>query len=174
MTGLWRPRGELISLDEQDRTLWDRIAIDEGTNLIKRIFATGAIGAYQIQAAVAALHGAAPSTQATDWPQIVELYAALEKIAPNPLVTLNRAVAVAMVSGPAAGLAVLAEVESDRRLAETHRLDAVRGHLLEMSGDRAAAVLAYQAAARRTFSIPERDYLLLKAARLARTAPQSG
>lgn len=158
--------GELVPLDEQDRSLWDRRAIDEGAALVGAAFAKGRVGAYQLQAAIAALHGEAPSTSATDWPQILALYTVLLRMSDNPMVALNHAIAAAMVRGPRAGLELLRPLERDARIASGHRLDAVRGHLLELAGERAAAVLHYRRAAERTGSTPERDYLLKKAARL--------
>jgi predicted RNA polymerase sigma factor len=161
------PRGELIPLGEQDRSRWDGAAIAEGIALITDALPRGAVGPYQVQAAIAAVHDEAPSADETDWPQILALYGVLERVSGSPLVTLNRAVAVAMVDGPAAGLSLLAAVESDGRLAGYHRLFAVRAHLLEMAGDRAAAAENYRAAASRTTSLPERHYLTIRAARLA-------
>jgi len=139
--------GGLVPIDEQDRTLWDRAQISEGAELILSTLARGAVGPYQIQAAIAAIHAEAPSAEATDWPQILSLYLLLEKLAPNPMVTLNRAIALAQVEGPAAG----------------HRLDAVRAHLYERSGDLSRAHELYLAAARRTTSLPEQRYLTAKA-----------
>jgi predicted RNA polymerase sigma factor len=160
------PRGELIPLDEQDRGLWDRAAIEEGTALVTAAFAKGAVGPYQLQAAIAALHDEAPSTKATDWPQILALYGLLRRMTDNPMVALNHAVATAMVHGPAAGLALLGELEADERIARHHRLEAVRAHLHEFAGDKRAAIESYRAAASRTASVPERDYLTTRAARL--------
>jgi len=160
------PEGQLIPLDEQDRSMWDRAAIAAGTELIDRTIARGSVGPYQIQAAIAALHDAAPSTAATDWPQILALYDLLKRMGENPVVMLNHAVAYAMVHGPRAGLELLKSLESDARLARHYRLDAVRGHLFEFAGDRAAALRHYLAAAERTASLPERNYLMTKAARL--------
>jgi predicted RNA polymerase sigma factor len=156
----------LIPLAEQDRTLWDRDAIAEGVALITRTISRGAVGAYQLQAAIAALHDEAARAEDTDWPQVLALYGLLERMADNPMVTLNRAIAVAMVHGPAAGLELLRTLDADGRLAGHHRLDAVRAHLLEMAGDREAALAHYRLAAGRTTSIPERNYLTTKAARL--------
>jgi RNA polymerase sigma factor (sigma-70 family) len=161
-------QGELIPLDEQDRSLWDRPAIAEGTALVTAALARGAIGPYQIQAAIAALHDEAPSTEATDWPQILALYGLLRRISDNPMVALNHAVATAMVHGPAAGLALLSELEADERIAKHHRLEAVRAHLHEFAGDERAAIESYRKAAGRTASLPERNYLTSKAARLAK------
>jgi RNA polymerase sigma factor (sigma-70 family) len=160
--------GSLVPLSEQDRGLWARGSIEEGVALISDSLAhAAALGTYQLQAAIAAVHDEAPSTEATDWPQIVALYALLAQIAPNPMVTLNQAVAIAMVDGPRAGLARLDDLADDDRLASGHRLEAVRGHLLEMAGERPAARESYLAAARRTTSVPERRYLESRAARVA-------
>ncbi len=161
------PHGELIPLDEQDRTLWDRRAIDEGVALISATLSKGAVGAYQLQAAVAALHDEAPRAEDTDWPQILALYGLLARMSDNPMVALNHAIAAAMVHGPATGLDLLNALDADERMAGNHRLDAVRAHLLELSGDREAAIAHYRAAAMRTTSVPERHYLTAKAARLA-------
>jgi RNA polymerase sigma factor (sigma-70 family) len=161
-----RPDGSLVPLADQDRLLWNATLIDEGIELVTRTLGTAPIGPYQLQAAIAAVHDEAGTAQETDWPQILALYEVLERFAPNPVVTLNRAVAVAMVHGPRAGLALLGTLEDDERMAQTHRLAAVRGHLLEMSGDLVAAQAAYRTAARMTASIPERNYLTLRAARL--------
>jgi len=160
------PEGELIPLDEQDRTLWDREAIVEGVALISETLSRGAIGAYQLQAAIAAVHDEAARPEDTDWPQILALYGLLQRMSDNPMLTLNQAVAAAMVHGPAHGLKLLEPLDTDGRIASHHRLAAVRAHLLERAGDPAAAIRHYQLAAARTSSIPERNYLLLKAARL--------
>lgn len=165
------PHGELIPLDEQDRSAWDRAAIEEGTALVTAAMSRGTIGAYQIQAAIAALHDEAPSAESTDWPQILALYGLLQRMSDNPMVALNHAVATAMVDGPRAGLERLDAIESDARLASTHRVAAVRAHLLERAGERDAAIGAFRAAADRATSIPERNFLLMKAARLAGTPP---
>jgi predicted RNA polymerase sigma factor len=125
---------------------------------------------YQLQAAIAAVHDEAARAEDTDWPQIVALYGLLERISPNPMVTLNHAVAVAMVQGPWAGLELLRTLEDDDRISGHHRLDAVRAHLLEMAGDRAAARASYRSAGRRATSLPEQRYLEARAARL-RCAP---
>jgi RNA polymerase sigma factor (sigma-70 family) len=160
------PTGELIPLDEQDRTLWDGAAIAEGVALVSETLSRGAIGSYQLQAAIAALHDEAPRVEDTDWPQILALYGLLERMSDNPMVTLNRAIAAAMVHGPKAGLELLKAIDADERLAGHHRLDAVRGHFFEMAGDHEAAIAHYRTAASKTSSIPERDYLITKAARL--------
>jgi predicted RNA polymerase sigma factor len=162
-----RADGSIVPLAEQDRDRWDKTMIGEGIALITRTLGTAPPGPYQLQAAIAAVHDEAPSDAETDWPQILALYGALEAIAPSPVVTLNRAVALARVEGPRAALDLLASVESDKGLARGHRLDAVRGHLLEQEGEhKAAARQCYLRAARTTASIPERDYLTLKAAEL--------
>jgi RNA polymerase sigma factor (sigma-70 family) len=163
------PDGELIPLAEQNRALWHRPSIEEGTALITATLSRGSVGAYQLQAAIAALHDEAPAVEDTDWPQILALYGLLEKMTDNPMVALNRAIAAAMVHGAESGLKLLDGLASDQRLADHHRLHAVRAHLLEMSGDRQAAIAHYRAAADRTASMPERNYLTTKAARLAST-----
>ncbi len=158
--------GMIVPLAEQRRELWDREQIDEGVDLVTRTLGTGLVGPYQLQAAIAAVHDEAPSADETDWTEILALYQVLEQVAPGPVVTLNRAVAVAMVHGPRAGLALLGTLDDDERMARTHRLEAVRAHLLELAGDADAAREAYRLAARRTASVPERRYLSLRAARL--------
>ena len=163
------PSGELISLADQDRSRWDAAAIAEGTALVTRAMSRGPVGPYQLQAAVAALHDEAATPAQTDWPQILALYQVLERLSGNPVVALNRAVATAMVHGPAAGLAALADLDADPRLAGHHRLDAARAHLYEMAGDRERAVAHYRAAAGLTTSLPEQRYLQMRAARLAQS-----
>jgi RNA polymerase sigma factor (sigma-70 family) len=159
--------GELIPLDEQDRGLWDREAIAEGVALISRTLARGAIGAYQLQAAIAAVHDEAPRAEDTDWPQVLALYGLLKRISDNPMVTLNHAIATAMVHGPNVGLELLKVLDGNPAIATHYRLDAVRGHLFEKAGDPAIAIRHYRLAADRTASLPERNYLMLKAARLS-------
>jgi RNA polymerase sigma factor (sigma-70 family) len=161
-----RPDGALVPLAKQDRALWDRELIREGVELVTDTLARAPIGPYQVQAAIAAIHDEAPRADDTDWPQILALYEVLERLSPNPMVTLNRAVAVAMVHGPRAGLELLETLDDDDRVSAHHRLDVVRGHLLEMAGDHAAAITSYRTAARRTTSLPERRYLEGRAARL--------
>ena len=168
-----RPDGALIPLAEQDRIRWDKRAIDEGTTLITRTLAKGPVGPYQLQAAIAAVHAEAPNAEDTDWLQILGLYDLLGTLAPGPMVTLNRIVAVAMVHGAQEGLRQLAAAEADDALTGHHRVYAVRGHLLEMVGDREAARDAYFVAARRTLSVPEQRYLEARAAAL-RPSPSSG
>jgi RNA polymerase sigma factor (sigma-70 family) len=159
--------GGLVPLAEQDRAHWDAEAIAEGVALVSDALAHTRIGPYQLQAAIAAVHAEAPRADETDWPQIVELYQLLERLAPNPMVTLNHAVAVAELRGPEAGLTLLATLDDDVRLEQHHRLDAVRAHLLEMAGDREGAREAYRRAARRTTSRPEQRYLEERAEHLS-------
>ncbi|MEQ7123826.1 DUF6596 domain-containing protein [Actinopolymorpha sp. B11F2] len=167
--------GAMVPLAEQDRGRWDRKLLEEGVALISATLARSSLGAYQLQAAIAAVHAEARSTQETDWRQILILYKILDRISPNPMATLNRAVATAMVEGPQAGLDLLATLDADKRVAGHYRIDAVRGHLLELAGDPAAARSSYQAAARGTISLPEQRYLEAKAARLrASDDPGSG
>ncbi len=158
--------GELIPLDEQDRSQWNRAQIAEGVALVERAFLQGSPGTYQLQAAIAALHDEAATVEETDWPQILALYDVLALLSNNPMVTLNRVIAFAMVNGPAAGLKLLEDLDSDDRIKGHYRLDAVRAHLLERAGDRSSAAKYYTLAAHRTSSLPERNYLLVKAARL--------
>jgi predicted RNA polymerase sigma factor len=160
------PSGELVPLDEQDRSKWDRAAIAEGVALVTEALALGGVGPYRLQAAIAALHDEAESTEATDWPQILALYGVLLELSDNPMVAVSHAIAIAMVHGPAAGLERLAALAGDPRLRGSHRLDAVRGHLYERAGDRPAAIDAYLRAAKRTTSTAEREYLLVRAGRL--------
>jgi RNA polymerase sigma factor (sigma-70 family) len=158
------PDGELIPLDKQDRTLWDRDEIAEGVVLISDTLSQGSVGSYQLQAAIAAVHDEAPRAEDTDWSQILALYSVLKDLSDNPMVSLNHAIAFAMVHGPAAGLELLQPLDEDERVASHYRLAAVRAHLLEMAGDREGAALHYRAAAGKTASMPERDYLMMKAA----------
>ncbi len=160
------PDGSLVPLGEQDRTLWDAAAITEGVAHVTEALSRGPVGPYQLQAAIAAVHDEAPTADVTDWPQILALYTVLERVAPNPTVTLNRAAATAMVDGLQAGLALLETLDSNDRMANTHRLHAVRAHLLELAGDWVDARESYQRAARITASLPEQRYLELRAARL--------
>ena len=161
-----RPDGTLVPLAEQDRTLWNGGDITQGVALVSAALERSAPGPYQLQAAIAAVHAEAERAQDTDWPQVVALYRLLERLTPNPMVTLNHAVAVAMVRGAQAGLDLLGTLEGDERIAGDHRLHAVRAHLLETAGDRVAAREAYEAAARRTTSLPQQRYLHARAARL--------
>ncbi len=161
------PAGELIPLDEQDRALWDSSLVQEGIALVWKAMAKGRIGPYQLQAAVAALHDQAKTTDATDWSQIETLYGLLERMSDNPMVALNRAVAAAMVEGPEAGLRLIETIAQDERLKGHYRVDAVRAHLYERAGQRDLAVEHYRRAAEGTASLPERNYLLNKAARVS-------
>jgi predicted RNA polymerase sigma factor len=158
--------GMIVPLADQRRDLWDQRQIEEGVELISRTLGTAPLGPYQVQAAIAAVHDEAPTAEETDWRQILALYEVLEQVSPGPVVTLNRAVALAMVHGPRAGLALLGTIDEDSRMAQTHRLEAVRAHLLELEGDLVPAREAYQRAARMTASVPEQRYLALRAARL--------
>jgi RNA polymerase sigma factor (sigma-70 family) len=160
------PDGALIPMAEQDRGRWNADNIAEGVALISDALPRGATGPYQLQAAIAAIHDEAPSAEATDWPQIMALYELLMRITDNPVVALNHAVAVAMARGPRAGLDLLGRLEADGRIAGDHRVYAVRAHLLEMAGDRVGARDFYEAAARRTTSLPQERYLNARAARI--------
>jgi predicted RNA polymerase sigma factor len=162
--------GSIVPLAEQRRELWDAAEIGEGLALVTRTLGTVPLGPYQLQAAIAAVHDEAPTAEETDWPQILALYGVLSQVAPGPVVTLSRAVALAMVHGPKAGLALLGTLDSDDRMAHSHRLEAVRAHLLERAGDTVAARESYLRAARMTASIPEQRYLTLRAARLHQQA----
>lgn len=161
------PDDELIPLDKQDRSIWDRAEIAEGTSRLENALSKGTVGPYQLQAAIAALHDTAVRAEDTDWPQILALYELLERISDNPMVSLNHAVAAAMVHGPSKGLALMAALDEDPRLAGHYRLNTVRAHLLEMVGDVPAAIMHFRAAAAKTSSVPERDYLIAQAARLS-------
>lgn len=161
-----RPDGSLVPLAEQDRELWNKDSIKEGLALVTGALSGAPLGPYQLQAAVAAVHAEATRAEDTDWRQILVLYRLLERISPNPMITLNQAVALAMVRKPQDGLELLRTLDNDARMAEHHRLNAVRAHLLEMAGDRVGARSSYQAAARRTTSVAEQRYLEARAARL--------
>jgi len=165
------PEGELISLEQQDRTRWDRAQIDEGVSLVSAALRMGSIGAYQLQAAIAAVHDEAARAEDTDWPQILSLYGVLKRMSDNPMVALNHAIAAAMVQGPDAGLDLLKTLDADERIQGHYRLDAVRAHLHERAGRRDQAISHYRAAADKTTSTPERNYLNTQAARLAASAP---
>ena len=162
------PDGVLVPLGEQDRSRWSTELIEEGCALISRTLAAAVLGPYQLQAAIAAVHDEAPCAEDTDWPQILVLYQLLDRAWPNPVVRLNQAIALAMVRGPQAGLELLATLDADERMADGHRLHAVRAHLLEMAGELEAAYQAYEIAGRRTTSLPERRYLEARAQRLPR------
>ena len=175
------PDEELIPLTQQDRTLWDQAEISEGIALLTATLPKGSIGAYQLQAAIAAVHDEAARAEDTDWPQILALYELLKRLSDNPMVALNHAIAEAMVHSPSKGLELLRALDSDTRISGHHRLEAVRAHLFEMAGDHQAAITHYRIAASRTTSIPERDYLITQAARLresiatpVRTVPTTG
>jgi RNA polymerase sigma factor (sigma-70 family) len=158
--------GEPIPLTEQDRTLWNRQQIAEGVALLSATLPKGSIGPYQLQAAIAAVHDEAASAEETDWPQIAALYELLRRMSDNPMVALSHAIAVAMVRGAAHGLELLDALAADPRIAHHYRLDAARAHLLERAGDLDAAARHYRAAAGKTASLAERNYLLTQAARL--------
>ncbi|MEE6311192.1 sigma-70 family RNA polymerase sigma factor [Plantactinospora veratri] len=160
------PGGSLVPLAEQDRSRWNREYVDEGIALVTRTLSRAPLGPYQVQAAIAAVHAEAERAEETDWRQILALYQLLERLAPNPMVTLNHAVAAAMVRGPQVGLALLAPLDADERVAGHHRLHAVRAHLLEMAGGHEGARESYLTAARLTTSLPEQEYLQNRAARL--------
>ena len=162
------PDGALVPLAEQDRTRWNSEQIAEGVALVSDALTRTRLGPYQLQAAIAAIHDEAADPGSTDWAQILALYALLESMAPNPMVTLNRAIALAEVRGPRAGLRVLEQLDDARALVGHHRLLAVRAHLLEMDGQVAKAREAYLGAARRTTSGPEKRYLEAKAHNLSR------
>jgi RNA polymerase sigma factor (sigma-70 family) len=164
---------ELIPLPKQNRALWDQTKISEGIALLTAALSKGAIGAYQLQAAVAAVHDEAARAEDTDWPQILALYELLKLMSGNPMVMLSHAIAAAMVHGPSKGLELLRALDADTRLAGHHRLDAVRAHLLEMAGDHEAAINHYRIAAGQTTSIPERNYLVTQAGRLSKTGTPS-
>ena len=159
--------GELVPMAAQDRSLWDAAAIAEGVALVTAALPRGPTGPYQLQAAIAAVHDEAPSAAKTDWPQIVALYELLMRVDAGPVVALNHAVAVAMARGPEAGLALVEELAADPRIADDHRVFAVRGHLLELTGEHARAAAAYRAAAARAGSLPQQRYLNRRASRLA-------
>ncbi|WP_404952861.1 RNA polymerase sigma factor [Streptomyces sp. 147326] len=161
------PDGSLIPLAEQDRSRWDRAAVTEGVALVSDALTRTPLGPYQLRAAIAAVHDEAASDADTDWAEILALYEVLMRLVPGPVERLGHAVAVAMVHGPREALALLAALDEDNRLAGHHRLEAVRAHLLEMAGDRAAARAAYAKAAGLTLSLPERRYLRSRAARIA-------
>jgi len=153
------PGGELVLLEEQDRGRWDRIAIAEGATLVERALRMRGVGPYQVQAAIAALHDEAVTAATTDWPQIEALYLELARLAPSPVVDLNRAVAVAMVRGPAAGLVLMDEIAAAGTLDDYHLLHAARADLLRRLGQRGEAAAAYRRAAALTANEAERAFL---------------
>jgi predicted RNA polymerase sigma factor len=165
------PDGEVVPIEEQDRSRWNRDYVAEGAELVSEVLARAKPGPYQLQAAIAAVHDEAPSAENTDWVKIFALYGTLLRYSDDPMITLNHAVAAAMVLGPRAGLELLEKLDADERMAEHHRLNAVRAQLLEMAGDREAAHSHYRSAARRTTSLPEQRYLEARAARLRATGP---
>jgi len=169
-----RPDGSLVPLAEQDRQQWDHALIAEGTALISAALPRGEAGPYQLQAAIAAVHDEAAAMADTDWPQILSLYDVLQMLAPNPFTALNRAVAVGMVHGPEAGLRVVQDLATDKRLARHHRLLATRAFLRELAGQTRAAAADYLAAARLATGRPERRYLAARAARLEAAGRQAG
>lgn len=164
---------ELIPLGQQNRALWDQEQIAEGVALLSAALPKGSIGPYQLQAAIAAVHDEATRADDTDWPQILALYELLKRMSDNPMVILNHAIAAAMVHGPKKGLDLLDGLKGDPRIAEHHRMDAVRAHLLEMAGASEAAARCYREAAGKTGNLPERTYLLMQAARLSTMATNS-
>ncbi|EWM15229.1 RNA polymerase sigma factor [Kutzneria sp. 744] len=166
------PDGGMIPMDEQDRSLWNTGFITEGVALISGALPHGPIGPYQLQAAIAAVHDEAPTSADTDWPQIKALYEVLLRINDNAVVRLNHVVAVAMADSPQAGLDLLGPLETT--LAKDHRLHSVRAHLLEMSGNREAARVSYEHAARLTMSLPQQRYLQARATRCARDGRPAG
>jgi predicted RNA polymerase sigma factor len=158
--------GSLIALEEQDRSRWEAAAIEEGLAILSATLGRHPVGQYQLQAAIAAVHDEASTAEATDWTQILALYETLEYVAPGPMVTLSRAVALANVRGSRAGLALLDTLDEGDPATRSHRLDAVRAHLFELAGDQHQARAHYLRASRSTASIPEQRYLQLRAARL--------
>jgi predicted RNA polymerase sigma factor len=167
------PDGALVPLAEQDRSRWDADLIAEGVGLLESVLPRGRVGPYQLQAAIAAVHTEAKDVESTDWPQILALYGLLERVEPSPMVTLNRAVALAMVEGPQAGLDLLDRLADDRLLAGHHRLPATRAHLLELLGRADEAAESYRLAARRATSAAERRYLSERGSRTSRTAREA-
>ena len=168
------PDEELVPLDKQDRALWDTVEISEGLRLLTEALSKGTVGMYQLQAAIAAVHDEAARVEDTDWPQILALYELLKRASPSPMVTLNHAIAAAMVHGPSKGLELLKALDADSRFAGHYRLAAVRAHLLEMIGDHKTAIEHYRIAAMRTTSLPEQNYLMTQAARLEESPDKIG
>lgn len=166
--------GDLVPLDEQDRAKWDLALLSEGTELVRASLAGPALGPYLLQAAIAATHADAATAAQTNWPQVHALYLILERIAPNPMVTLNRAIALAETKGPQAGLDLLATLDRDERMARHHRLLSVRAHLLEKTGDTAGAYEHYRRAAKATASIAEQRYLESRASRVSAAQRAAG
>ncbi len=160
------PNDELVPLAQQNRALWDREQIGEGISLLSAALPKGSVGPYQLQAAIAAVHDEAKRPEDTDWPQILALYGLLKHMSDNPMVILNHAIAAAMVHGPKEGLNLLEAIKGDRRIVEHHRVDSVRAHLFEMAGDSQSAARLYRVAAAKAANLPERNFLVLQAARL--------
>jgi predicted RNA polymerase sigma factor len=163
------PDGRLITLDRQDRSRWRRSEIAEGVAILQAALAQDRLGPYQAQAAIAALHDDCPVAEETDWVQIVQWYDELTRLRPgDPVVALNRAVALGEVAGPRVALEAVAELDAD--LGQQHRLAAVRAYLHERAGDAEIASGLYQRAAAAATNVKERDHLALQAARLRHTA----
>ncbi|WP_433664094.1 RNA polymerase sigma factor [Nocardia sp. CA-128927] len=160
--------GNLIPLAEQNRSRWDQHLIAEGVAILERVLPRGHVGRFQLQAAIAAVHAESPTWESTDWRQICVLYAMLDQVAPSPVVTLNRAVAISMAFGPEQGLDLIAPLLDNQSMARHHRTHAVRAHLLEMIGDQAGAIDSYRRAAQLTASVPEQRYLNDRVRRLTR------
>ena len=167
--------GELVRLEDQDRTLWDRASIEEGCAALAAALRHAAPGPYQIQAAIAACHATAAEAADTDWVRIARLYGRLHQLTPSPVVALNRAVAIAMADGPGAGLAALAELEASGELADYHLFHAARADLLERVGRRAEAAACFRAAlslAASGASDAERRYLARRLAGITEDSPE--
>jgi RNA polymerase sigma-70 factor (ECF subfamily) len=163
--------GAMVPLDRQQRALWNRAAIDEGQALLASAFETRRPGPYQVQAAIAALHAQAATVETTDWPRIATLYGVLAALTPSPVVELNRAVAVAMAQGPAAGLVVLAPLLAARTLRDYAPLHAAHADLLRRSGDATGAAAAYRRAIAATANEAQRDELQRRLRDLEGEAP---
>jgi RNA polymerase sigma-70 factor, ECF subfamily len=153
------PDGELVPLEDQDRSQWDRKKIAEGTTLMRRVLRLGSMGQYGLQGAIAALHAEAPSTAETDWDQIVRMYGLLVQIAPSPVVELNRAIAIAMAGDIPAGLAIIDQLTAQDTLRDYYLLDAARADLLRRSGRILEALSAYERAITKTRNEAERTFL---------------
>jgi RNA polymerase sigma-70 factor, ECF subfamily len=151
--------GELVLLEAQDRDRWNRDEIAEGEALVESALRAGAVGSYQVQAAIAALHAVAPSIDETDWPQIAALYVILHRVQPTPVIELNHAVAVAMADGPERGLALIDRLEQRGELAGYHLVDAARADLLRRLGRHAEAHAAYGRALALVTNQAERRFL---------------
>jgi RNA polymerase sigma-70 factor, ECF subfamily len=160
-------QGELVTLEHQDRSLWDRAMIDEGCALVDTALRRGQVGTYQIQAAIAALHAQAETPERTDWPQIAALYALLLRLQPSPVIELNRAVAIGMAAGPAAGLALIDGIEARGELRGYHLLNAARAELLVRNGKSAEARLSYRRAIEECTNSAERAFLARRLAQIS-------